>query len=148
MNRLAPTAAARFRIAAVPSPIGLAAARRFATTDSAKAATNGLASRITAITEPVIYYTKVSAEFAKLVFTHGKVTIPNPAHMAEAQLGFSNFYTAFTNGAWKKVTVAQAGQLAAAGVTVYGFFLVGEMIGRGSIIGYDVPGSGHAGGHH
>ena len=60
--------------------------------------------------------------------------------MGEAQLGFANFFSSFSNGAWKKVTLNQVGSLVAAGTTVYGFFLVGEMIGRGSVVGYKIPG--------
>jgi hypothetical protein len=64
-------------------------------------------------------------------------------------LGISAFLGAFGNGAWRKVTVSQAGELAGAGVKILGFFVVGEMVGKGSIIGYQIPGTDSAlsGGH-
>ncbi len=46
----------------------------------------------------------------------------------------------FQTGAWKKVTVKEATYLSAQIGTIAGFFFVGEMIGRGNALGYDVPG--------
>ncbi|KAJ3330078.1 hypothetical protein HDU76_006472 [Blyttiomyces sp. JEL0837] len=133
MNRLVAINPARLNTAA------LAIQRRAASNTAAKT-TADLSSRLAGITEPLMYYGRVAVEFGRLVAHHGKITLPNPGQLAEAQQGFTNFFTAFQNGAWKKVTVSEAGSLAAAGVTVYGFFLVGEMIGRGSVIGYQIPG--------
>ena len=57
--------------------------------------------------------------------------------------GITAFMNGLTNGAWKKVTLGQAGQFIGETVKIGGFFLIGEMIGRGSIIGYQIPGTGH-----
>jgi hypothetical protein len=51
---------------------------------------------------------------------------------------------ALTSGGWKKTTLNEFKELTGLGITIGGFFLVGEMIGRRSIIGYNV-GSAH---HH
>lgn len=48
-----------------------------------------------------------------------------------------------TSGAWRTVTVKQAAEFVGEGIKFGGFFLVGEMIGRGSIIGYQIEGTGH-----
>ena len=91
----------------------------------------------TGIAEPLIYYSRVGFQFVRQVGTHAKVGVPD---FGAATQGISNFTSAFKNGEWKKVTVRQVGQLAAEGVVISGFFLVGEMIGKGSIIGYHIPG--------
>ncbi|KAJ3406355.1 hypothetical protein CcCBS67573_g01053 [Chytriomyces confervae] len=87
-----------------------------------------------------LHYARVGAEFGRLVGAGAKVTLPSPGQLAEAQVGYGKFIATFQNGAWKKVTVREAGQVFGAGVTVYGFFLVGEMIGRGNLVGYKIPG--------
>ncbi|KAJ3116484.1 hypothetical protein HDU96_009569 [Phlyctochytrium bullatum] len=121
---------------------------RASSTTSAQKIATGVTERLTALANPLIYYGRVAVEFGRQVAVHQKITIPTPAQLGEAQLGIANFFAAFQNGAWKKVTLKQAGSLAASGVTIYGFFLAGEMIGRGSVIGYHIPGSGHDDGHH
>ncbi|TPX69724.1 hypothetical protein CcCBS67573_g06764 [Chytriomyces confervae] len=87
-----------------------------------------------------IHYARVGAEFGRLVGAGAKVTLPSPGQLAEAQVGYGKFFATFQNGAWKKVTVREAGQVFGAGVTIYGFFLVGEMVGRGNLVGYKIPG--------
>ncbi|KAJ3196158.1 hypothetical protein HK101_009898 [Irineochytrium annulatum] len=93
-----------------------------------------------------MYYGRVAVEFGRQVAVHQKVTLPGPAQFADAQTGIAQIISSFQNGAWKKVTLSQAGSMVAQGITIYGFFLVGEMVGRGSIIGYHV-GESH-GDHH
>lgn len=72
--------------------------------------------------------------------------------MAEinAKTGYSSFLGSFANGAWRKVTLSQSLELLGQGIQIGGFFLVGEMIGKGSIIGYQIPGTDNAvkGGAH
>nr|KAJ3421603.1 hypothetical protein HK105_002974 [Polyrhizophydium stewartii] len=116
------------------------AGRRFASTEATKAKPAGpsFAARIQGITDPLMYYGRVGLSFVTQVASHQRVgAFPN---LAEAQDGIAKFFLALQNGAWKKVTVRQVGQLTAEGVKVYGFFLVGEMVGRGSIVGYNIAG--------
>ena len=88
--------------------------------------------------EPFLYYGRVGLNFVGQVATHQKLTvIPN---VGTAMEGLGGFISALTNGSWKKVTLRQVGKLSIEGIKIYGFFLVGEMIGRGSIIGYQIPG--------
>lgn len=94
----------------------------------------------TGIAEPLMYYGKVSLEFLTKVASHQKLGPPTPAELGPAQAGIGNFISSFQTGAWRKVTIGQAGELLARGVEIAGFFYVGEMIGRGSLIGYKVPG--------
>jgi hypothetical protein len=51
-----------------------------------------------------------------------------------------------TSGQWRQVTVKQAVEFLTEGVKIGGFFLVGEMIGRGSVIGYQIEGTSND--HH
>ncbi|KAJ3176445.1 hypothetical protein HDU87_005314 [Geranomyces variabilis] len=128
--------------------------RRNATTPSigsaaVKKQAEGVAGKATAFVEPIIYYARVGLQFVRAVGVHQKVALPS---IDGGISGISNFAAAFRNGAWKKVTLRQTGQLAIEGVKVSGFFLVGEMIGRGSVIGYQIPGADNhddaeAGGH-
>ncbi|KAJ3066903.1 hypothetical protein HDU98_009847 [Podochytrium sp. JEL0797] len=90
----------------------------------------------------------VATSFVGLVAKGANVSIPSAAQIAEANAGFGNMFAYAQKGAWKNLTVKQAGQVAAGGFTVYGFFLVGEMVGRASLVGYKVPGAHAAGGHH
>ncbi|KAJ3300073.1 hypothetical protein HK104_004795 [Borealophlyctis nickersoniae] len=106
--------------------------------EAAKNAGSKLVQKLTGFAEPIIYYSRVGFEFARSVATHQKLAVPD---VASATQGLTNFYQTFTNGAWKKVTVRQAGQILGEGVKIGGFFLVGEMIGKGSVIGYQIPGT-------
>ncbi|KAI8615888.1 hypothetical protein BC830DRAFT_1120467 [Chytriomyces sp. MP71] len=94
------------------------------------------------------HYAKVGIEFGRLVGAGAKISVPSPAQLAEAQIGYGKFFAHFQNGAWKKVTVREAGHVLGAGATIYGFFLAGEMVGRGSLVGYKIPGAQSHGGHH
>ncbi|RKP01529.1 hypothetical protein CXG81DRAFT_5823, partial [Caulochytrium protostelioides] len=96
--------------------------------------------------EPVVYYVKVLGHVARIVGQQTGTVWPN--NFGTAQTGYSNFVAGFRNGAWKKLTIAEVGSLVFAGITVGGFFWVGEMIGRRSVVGYDVPGAhNHFGAH-
>ena len=93
----------------------------------------------------MVYYGRVTLEFASQVAKHQKLlSFPD---IGKAQDGIGAFVGALRSGAWKDVTVSQAATLVGEGVKIYGFFLVGEIIGRGSIVGYNIAGSGH-GDHH
>ncbi|KAI8908473.1 hypothetical protein EDD86DRAFT_207762 [Gorgonomyces haynaldii] len=115
--------------------------KRFASTQQQF---GSIASRLTAYAEPVIYYGRVGVEFVGQVLKHQKMTaVPN---FGLAQEGIAKFISAFSNGQWRNVTIRQTFQLAAEGLKIYGFFLVGEMIGKGSVVGYQIPGNESA--HH
>jgi hypothetical protein len=94
----------------------------------------------TGVLQPVVYYAKVSGQVLSLVAKHQKISFPSPSHLAEAQAALGQALTAFQTGAWKKVTLGQVGTLAGEGLKIGGFFWVGEMLGRGSIVGYTIPG--------
>ncbi|KAJ3383921.1 hypothetical protein HDU84_003280 [Entophlyctis sp. JEL0112] len=86
------------------------------------------------------HYGRVSLEFARLVGKGANFSVPTAQQFAEAQTGFGQIFATTQNGAWKKITVKEAAQFVGSGITVGGFFLVGEMVGRGSVVGYKIPG--------
>ncbi|KAJ3325962.1 hypothetical protein HDV06_002347 [Boothiomyces sp. JEL0866] len=93
----------------------------------------------------LVYNSKIALSFTNKVFSSAKLTgIPD---INAATQGYSSFVNGITSGAWRKVTIGQAGELVGAGVTIGGFFLAGEMLGRWSIIGYKIEGTEHSG-HH
>lgn len=100
----------------------------------------------------VVYYSKVGAELAKIVF-HGQKMSPPSA--ATFQSFYQNLWTSVQNRTilqspqryLQQVRTLSTAQLAAGGVVLaecLGFFTVGEMIGRFKIVGYH----GNPGSHH
>ena len=94
------------------------------------------------VSEPLFYYSRVSFSFVKQVAHHSKLTSLNVSNGIQ---GLSNFSSSLTTSRWKTVTVNQIRELLFAAVKIGGFFLVGEMIGRQSIVGYNV---GETKAHH
>ena len=90
--------------------------------------------------DPFIYYGKVTGQVLSLIGKHQKISLPFPSHFAEAQGALGQFFTSFQNGSWRKVTLGQVGQILGETVKIGGFFVVGEMVGRWSLVGYDIPG--------
>ena len=98
-------------------------------------------STATKITSPIIFYSRVGASFLKQTADASQLLkFPDPA---QGISGITGFLNGITSGAWRKTTIKEAGQFLAEGVKIGGFFLVGEMIGRGSVIGYQIPGTSH-----
>ncbi|KAJ3048743.1 hypothetical protein HK102_012641, partial [Quaeritorhiza haematococci] len=100
--------------------------------------TEAIVAKAKGVAEPIIFYARVGGEFVRQVASHQKITAPGS--LGDASQGLTSFINALQNGSWRKVTVSQASTLAGHGVTILGFFLAGEMVGRWSIVGYDVPG--------
>ncbi|KAI9178960.1 hypothetical protein H9P43_005622 [Blastocladiella emersonii ATCC 22665] len=96
------------------------------------------AGKIAAKLEPVIYTGKVVAEVGKQVYHAEKLAPPALATLAEAQTVATNLVQAVRSGAFKKWSnqdLVKGSILAGEALT---FFLLGEIVGRRSLIGYDV----------
>jgi hypothetical protein len=91
-----------------------------------------------AILEPTVYYGQVVRHLLSEVATHQKFL--SPGSFADAQAGIARFFTSFQTGAWRSVTLKQAGFLGLQLSTVAGFFFAGEAIGRRNLAGYKLPG--------
>ena len=92
----------------------------------------------TAVAKPVVFYSRVAFELVRKVGSYQKLLAPGS--FAEAQAGIGRFFTSFQTGAWKKVTLLEAGYLAGQIGTIGGFFFLGEMIGRRNPSGYAIAG--------
>ncbi|KAL0089169.1 ATP synthase subunit G ATP20 [Phycomyces blakesleeanus] len=100
-------------------------------------------SKLMAIQKPVVYNAKVAAEVAKQVYTKEGMAFPNGQQWAEAQSALKkNLNTA----AFKSVTVGDVVKGGVVAAELYTFFLIGEIIGRRNLIGYNVESSAPA--HH
>ena len=101
--------------------------------------------------EPVIYYGKVAGYVAKAVFQAQQLTPPQT--LAQVQAAYQTWFANATSPAWWQ-SLGPSGEwqrLALYGLEAYGFFKVGEIIGRRHIIGYKLrepEGSHGAAGHH
>ena len=86
----------------------------------------------------MIYYSRVTGSTLGLLAKHQNIGIPSAGGLADAQASLGNLFTSIQTGSWKKVTVGQVGRVLGEGAKITGFFVVGEMIGRRSIVGYNV----------
>lgn len=97
----------------------------------------------TALQKPIVYDAKVVSEIAKQVYTKEGMSFPSGAQFTEAQ----TFVKKNLNvNSLKSVTwnnVAKGGVVLA---EIYTFFLIGEIVGRRNLIGYNVK--SEASSHH
>ncbi|KAJ3375999.1 ATP synthase subunit G atp20 [Allomyces arbusculus] len=112
--------------------VGLRRASTAASPTNVQAVANNFASKL----DPIIYYSKVVAEVAKQVYTKNNLQPPAMATMQEAQSIASSLAKSVMQGAhktWTKTDVQKGAVLAGEAIT---FFLIGEVVGRRSLIGY------------
>ncbi|CDS13945.1 hypothetical protein LRAMOSA06118 [Lichtheimia ramosa] len=98
-------------------------------------ALQGTLSKLNAIQKPVVYNAKVAAEVAKQVYVKEGMHFPSGAQFTEAQQFVQknlkpSFFKNLSAG-----DVVKGGVVAA---ELYTFFLIGEIVGRRNLIGYDV----------
>merc|ERR1711860_195949 len=68
---------------------------------------------------------------------------PTPAEFPAVQQGFTNLLNAAKQGKWKNVTVKEGALNACITAEILFWFFAGEVIGRGNLIGYAIPGAVH-----
>ncbi|RUS78847.1 hypothetical protein EGW08_013389 [Elysia chlorotica] len=66
---------------------------------------------------------------------------PSLRDLGEAQTRMGNIFTSYKTGAYKNLTVRDAWLNTLVGVEIFFWFVAGECIGKGSIIGYNIPGA-------
>ncbi|CAO3610799.1 unnamed protein product [Cunninghamella blakesleeana] len=100
-------------------------------------------SKVIAFQKPIVYNAKVAGEVAKQVYIKEGMSFPSGTQFAEAQnvVKKNLNLSALKNLTW--TNVAKGGVVAA---ELYTFFLIGEIVGRRNLIGYNVKGSGAS--HH
>jgi F-type H+-transporting ATPase subunit g len=100
----------------------------------------------------VVYYSKVGLELARIVFRNRGMTPPS---VSTFQTFYQNFWNSVRSGSilqspqnvLQSVRNVNAAQLTSAGIVVaelFGFFTIGEIIGRFKLIGY----RGETASHH
>jgi len=114
-----------------------------------------LAGRYPKYTGPVIYWSKVVGELAKEVWKREQMRPPS-AH--QFQTTFSHWYAqgknllsqapkidymALLQQTREKTNLQTLAYAGVFGAQVWGFFALGEIIGRRNLIGYSVPNEGH-----
>ncbi|KAK4289749.1 hypothetical protein Pmani_022495 [Petrolisthes manimaculis] len=63
---------------------------------------------------------------------------PTPAEFGAVAQGFNKIVKGAQTGAWKKVTVKEAWLNTLVTVEVLCWFFIGEVIGKGTVVGYQV----------
>ncbi|KAI9599262.1 mitochondrial ATP synthase g subunit-domain-containing protein [Syncephalis fuscata] len=113
-----------------------AGARRVADTASNRA--QNMPGRIGSFTHRFIYQSKVAAEIAKETARREKLGIPPAAEWEAAKKELLESAKQYQNLRQRlsQLTVRDFGRAAVVATEIYGFFLVGEIIGRRSLVGY------------
>lgn len=104
----------------------------------ASAAVSGVTSRVSSLTsslfglqEPIVYWSKVAGQIAKQVYQAEKMSPPSMTHFEST---YKSMYRSLTSGqfvtAFKGISTKDVVKLGVDGITIYGFFVVGEMVGR------------------
>ncbi|KAG0743397.1 hypothetical protein G6F57_004851 [Rhizopus arrhizus] len=92
-------------------------------------------NKFLALQKPVVYNTKVAVEIAKQVYKKEGMAFPSGAQFAEAQQSLQN---ALKIKNLKNLTFSDAAKGGVIFAEIYTFFLLGEVIGRWNLIGYNV----------
>ncbi|CEG79073.1 hypothetical protein RMATCC62417_13586 [Rhizopus microsporus] len=96
-----------------------------------------------ALQKPVVYNTKVAVEIAKQVYKKEGMAFPSGAQFAEAQQSVQN---ALKIKNLKNLTFSDVAKGGVIFAEIYTFFLIGEIVGRRNLIGYNVESEESA--HH
>ncbi|CAL1527762.1 unnamed protein product [Lymnaea stagnalis] len=77
------------------------------------------------------------------VWKYAKVELrpPTVKELPEVQVGIQKLIVSGTTGKWRHLTVKEAWLNTLVGAEILFWFFAGECIGKGSIIGYNIPGA-------
>lgn len=90
---------------------------------------------MTALQKPIFYNTKVAAEVVKQVYVKEGMAFPTGAQFTQAQQTLQNSLKLNNLKNLTFTDVAKGGVVLA---EIYTFFLIGEIVGRRNLIGYNV----------
>lgn len=91
-----------------------------------------------ALQKPIIYNTKVAVEVAKQVYTKEGMAFPSSEQFTQAQ---STLKEALKLKTLKNLTFSDVAKGGVVLAEIYTFFLIGEIVGRRNLIGYNVKSS-------
>jgi F-type H+-transporting ATPase subunit g len=128
---------------AVQDKASQAAAKAGAVLSSAGARVSGATRGLLGFQEPVVYYAKVVGQLAKQVYLKEGMAPPSVAQFEQVaksivQNGTSPKGLSQLVGQLRGLKTGELIKLGADGLVIYGFFCVGEMVGRRNLVGYDV----------
>ncbi|CCG81538.1 putative Mitochondrial F1F0-ATP synthase g subunit [Taphrina deformans PYCC 5710] len=117
-----------------------------AAASKASAAVSGITSRASSLAggvfglqEPIVYWSKVTGQLAKQVYQAEKMSPPS---MAQIETTYKSLFKSISTGqlmsSAKNMSTKDAVKLGVDGLVIYGFFVVGEMVGRRHLVGYEV----------
>ncbi|XP_005097772.1 ATP synthase subunit g, mitochondrial [Aplysia californica] len=66
---------------------------------------------------------------------------PSFSEIPEVQHGFQKLIASYRTGAYKQLTVREAWLNTLIGAEIFFWFVAGECIGKGGVIGYNIPGA-------
>ncbi|KAI8337095.1 mitochondrial ATP synthase g subunit-domain-containing protein [Chlamydoabsidia padenii] len=92
-----------------------------------------------ALQKPIVYDAKVVGEIAKQVYTKEGMSFPSGAQFTEAQTFVKKNLNVNSIKSLTWNNVAKGGVVLA---EIYTFFLIGEIVGRRNLIGYNVKSEG------
>ncbi|KAI8350856.1 mitochondrial ATP synthase g subunit-domain-containing protein [Blakeslea trispora] len=98
-------------------------------------------NKLIALQKPVVYNTKVAVELAKQVYVKEGMAFPTGAQFNEANQTVQN---ALKLKNLKNLTFSDVAKGSVVLAEIYTFFLIGEIVGRRNLIGYDVKSESHA----
>ncbi|CAH1796043.1 unnamed protein product [Owenia fusiformis] len=84
-----------------------------------------------------------AAPRAKTFMKYARVELrpPTPAEMGEASQSFQKLIKSAQTGKWQTVTTQEALRNSLITLEIACWFFVGEIIGRRSLVGYNIPGA-------
>ncbi|KAG0197612.1 hypothetical protein BGX28_008878 [Mortierella sp. GBA30] len=88
---------------------------------------------------PILYNAKVAGQIAKQVYVREGMAPPSAAQIETAKDRALKFiWDARSINTWKNISKDQYMKAGLVAVEAYAFFMVGEIVGRRSLVGYDV----------
>ncbi|KAI8086977.1 mitochondrial ATP synthase g subunit-domain-containing protein [Gilbertella persicaria] len=97
--------------------------------------------KLIALQKPVVYNAKVAVEVAKQVYVKEGMAFPTGAQFTEATNTLQN---ALKIKNLKNLTFSDVAKGSVVLAEIYTFFLIGEIVGRRNLIGYNVKSESHA----
>ncbi|KAG2208948.1 hypothetical protein INT47_011088 [Mucor saturninus] len=91
--------------------------------------------KLCALQKPVVFNAKVAAEVAKQVYVKEGMAFPTGAQFAEAQ---KTLQQSLKLNQLKNLTFTDVAKGGVVLAEIYTFFLIGEIVGRRNLIGYNV----------
>ncbi|OZJ03785.1 hypothetical protein BZG36_03470 [Bifiguratus adelaidae] len=95
---------------------------------------SGLLGRLAGLSKPIVYNAKVVGELAKQVYTKEGMAFPTGQQFNEARKAVESI----NRNSFQNVTLRDVLKGTVYAAEVYTFFLIGEVVGRRNLVGYNV----------